>query len=98
MLLIVAIIPFITTAIEPGVCSKSVHHSTLEGSLELATVGPLERSLTAHLIVSPLANISTTICPEVAPLSGFHSADEVAMIIASIAPDFDSSAVLELFG
>ena len=51
MLLVESIVALILAAILPDVVAESVHDAVLEGSLEVASIGPLEGAKAAHLVV-----------------------------------------------
>lgn len=97
MLLVHVVVTFIFSAILPNIAAVAVHDTILEGTREVATVSPFEASFSAHLIVLPEACILGAISPEVNAFTFLDSIPEISMIVATIRPDFNSSAVLNVF-
>ena len=57
MLLVVAVVAFVTTTILPYIYSMAVHDTVLERSLEVATVSPLKAPVAAHLVLAPHSRV-----------------------------------------
>ena len=96
MFFVKAIVALVLAPILPHIVSIAVHHSILEGTLKVATIGPLEAALTAHLISEPRARVFTAVGPKVAPFTLLHSIVEVSMIVAAITPDLGAHTILLL--
>ena len=90
MLLVVAIVPFVSSTVLPHINAVAVHHSILERALEVSAVGPLKASIAAHLVLTPHASVLRSIGPEVAPFALFDALSENSVVVAAIGPDFDS--------
>ena len=84
MLLVEPVLAFVLAAVLPHIVTLSVHHPVLEFTFKVATISPLEAAKSAHLVVSPLARVLRTICPEVAALTLFDSTLEVSVVIAPV--------------
>ena len=65
MLFVVAIVACIPTTVLPHVVTEAMHDSVLETTFEVAPISPLEASITAHLIIDPVASVLGAISPEV---------------------------------
>ena len=87
---------FVLATIEPSVDTEAVHNATIELSVEISPVLPLESSVSIHFIVFPNPLIARSICPIINSLSLFDSSLKVSDIITSIAPYFYSSTLLFL--
>lgn len=94
MLLVKSIVTFILAAILPNVVSDTVHYSVLEQALEVTAISPLEAAVATHLVVCPRADVFGPVSPKVDSFALLHSIPEVSMVVAAIAPNFNSLAVL----
>lgn len=94
MLLVKSVVTFILATILPDVVSDTVHYSVLEQALEVATISPLETAVATHLVVGPRADVLGPISPKVNSFAFLHSIPEVSMVVAAIAPYFNSLAIL----
>ena len=94
MLLVKLVVSFVLAAVLPDIVTVAVHHSVLERTLEVASIGPLERTVAAHLVIGPLARVLGTIGPEVDAKTLLHTIFKVTVIVASIAPHLDAFAIL----
>lgn len=75
-----------------------MHHSVLEFTSKVSTVGPFEDTLSAHLVLEPTASIFASVGPEINAISLFHSAIKATKIIAAITPDFNTFTMLLING
>ena len=96
MLLIISVVAFIFSAVLPHIVTKAMHNAVLELALEVAAIGPLEATLSAHLIGQPVSSVLTAIGPEVAAFTFFDSMVKITMIVAAITPNLNPHAVLSL--
>ena len=94
MLFVELVAALVFAAILPNVVSITMHHSILEATLEVATIGPLETPITAHLIVLPTSCVLWAISPEVDTFSFFDAIPENTMVVAAIGPDLNSLSIL----
>ncbi len=98
MFLVKSVVTLILSAILPHIVASSVHNSILELSLKVTTISPLEAAKATHFVASPLASVLGPVGPEVDSLSFLDSIFKVAVVIAAVAPDLDSLAVLLILG
>ena len=96
MLFVKSVISFILAAVLPNVVSISVHYTVLKHAFKISPIRPLKCTKSTHLVIYPLSRIFTSICPEVNTFTLFDSFLEIAMIVATITPYFDSFAILFL--
>ena len=98
MFLVEFVVALILPSILPHIISSPVHNPVLELAMEVTTIGPLEATKSAHLVGSPLASILGPISPKVDPISLLDSVLEVSVVIATVAPDLNSLAILLILG
>mmetsp|Transcript_31300 Transcript_31300/g.38721 ORF Transcript_31300/g.38721 Transcript_31300/m.38721 type:complete len:295 (-) Transcript_31300:319-1203(-) len=94
MLFVKSVIAFVLAAILPDVVAVAVHDATLEATLEVAPVGPLEAASAAHLVVRPMPRILGAVCPKVHTFALLDTVLEVAVVVAAVGPHFDSFTIL----
>ena len=90
MLLVVAVVAFVSAAVLPHVDAVAMHDAVLEGALEVAAVRPLEAAEPTHLVLAPHACVLRTIRPEVAAFALLDTLSEESVVVAAIGPDLDS--------
>ena len=94
MLLVKSVIPFVFTAVLPDIVAIAVHDSTLELTLEVTSIGPLETTMATHLIISPSARVLAAVGPKVASFAFLDATEEVSVVIATITPNFNALSIL----
>ena len=90
VLLIVLIVAFEYAAVRPNIFAVAVQHAVLEIALEVAAVVPLEHPHASHLVFMPRASVYATIGPDVAPYPLLDAMNQVAVVVAAIAPDLNA--------
>ena len=94
MFLVELIFAFIFATVLPNIIAEAMHHSVLERTLEVATIGPFETAIATHFILGPLSCVFTAISPEVNAFFFLDSVSEISVIIATITPYFDTLSIL----
>ena len=94
MLLVKSVISFVFAAILPHIVAIAMHNTTLELTLEVSPIGPLETTMATHLVISPSARILASVSPKVASFAFFNAAEEVSVVVASITPHLNSLSIL----
>ena len=96
MLLIESIVTFVPAPVLPDIVAIAVHDASLELPLEVATISPLEATVSTHFVVLPRPRILRPVGPEVCALAFFDATEEIAVVVAAIAPHFDSFSILPI--
>ena len=94
MLLVKSVIPFVFPAVLPDIVTVAMHDSTLELTLEVTSIGPLETTMATHLIISPSACVLAAVGPKVASFAFLDAAKEVSMVVATITPHLNAFSIL----
>ena len=94
MLLVKSVISFVFTAILPYIVAIAMHDSTLELTLEVSSISPLETTMATHLIICPSAGVLAAVGPKVASFAFLDATEEVSVVIATITPHFNALSIL----
>ena len=94
MLLVKSVIPFVFPTVLPDIVTVAMHDSTLELTLEVTSIGPLETTMATHLIISPSACVLAAVGPKVASFAFLDAAKEVSMVVATITPHLNAFSIL----
>ena len=94
MLLVKSVISLVFSAILPDIVAIAVHDSTLELTLEVSPVSPLEATMATHFVICPSARILTAIGPKVASFSFFDATEKVSVVVTTITPHLNALSIL----
>lgn len=96
VLFVFAVRSFVFSTVLPDVLTHAVHHALEELSLEAAAVSPLEDSMATHFVLLPFTCVPRAVGPEVDSVTLLDAVCEVAVIVAAIAPYFNTVTALFL--
>lgn len=71
-----------------------MHYPIFKFSLKIASIGPIESSIAAHFILSPVTSIPRAIGPKISTVSLFYSFTKSTTIVATIWPNLNSWSIL----